>query len=547
MCKRWPIGPRKTDAPKMQLKKKYKGKHAAGSNPKPKTYPPIQQQSFGAVGMARNASEVQPSEQGPGKGHGGKIAAIVLGCVAGVLAVVYLAGLAAFNFVFMPNTTLNGADVSLKLASEVSSAYGSKVSAYQAQLSGDGIDMTIKGSEVGLSFNRDEYAKSIISQQHAYAWPLEVWQAHALEADAGATVDSAKVKSLLQSKVDEINATATQPTDATVAFSETSQRYEVVAEKLGTAIDFDVTVEKVTSELAGMPARIVLDDSCLVQASVTSDDPSLATAAENANRFMKADIQLTLGGSVAGEVTREQISTWITFDESLNATLDADKLKEWVSSEVAAKYDTRGAERTYTRPDGKQVTVAAYGNHWDSLYGWVTDEASLCESLTAAVEAGSTDPIEIPTKNTASQVPDAGRRDWGNRYLDIDLAEQHVRLYDDSGSLVWESDCVTGDHAKGYDTPAGVFALNNYRASGDVELRGATDPSTGQPSYISHVSYWMPFIENSWALHDASWRSSFGGTIYQTAGSHGCVNLPSDKAAELYNLCKVGDVVVVHY
>ena len=60
------------------------------------------------------------------------------------------------------------------------------------------------------------------------------------------------------------------------------------------------------------------------------------------------------------------------------------------------------------------------------------------------------------------------------------------------------------------------------------------------------MGYWIPFIGNSWALHDANWRSRFGGDIYQYAGSHGCVNLPADKAKELFGLCKVGDVVVVH-
>jgi lipoprotein-anchoring transpeptidase ErfK/SrfK len=30
-------------------------------------------------------------------------------------------------------------------------------------------------------------------------------------------------------------------------------------------------------------------------------------------------------------------------------------------------------------------------------------------------------------------------------------------------------------------------------------------------------------------------------------GSHGCINLPVDNAASLYDLCSVGDVVVVHY
>ncbi len=532
----------KDGLPKMQKKTKNKmGKHAASGKAANVMAVVSNGEATEQFGMPQHGSEPEPKDN-----HGAKVAAIVAGCIIGVLAVVYLAGFAAFSFVFMPNTTLNGADVSLKLASEVSATYGAKASTYQAQISGDGIDMTIKGNDINLTFDQSAYAKSIISQQHAYSWPLHIMQTHELEAAAGATFSSDKLKAALEPVVEEINATATQPTDATVAFSETTQQYEVVAEKLGTAIDFDALLEKVESELAGMPARIVLDDSCLVQASVTSEEPSLATAAENANRYMKADIPLTLSGQAAGEVTREQISTWIKLDENLNATLDEEKLKAWVKSEVAQKYDTRGSERTYTRPDGKQITVAANSSHWDSQYGWTTDENALYESLKAAIEAGSTEAIEIPTKYTASQVPDSGRKDWGNRYIDIDLTEQYVRMYDDSGSLIWESACVTGDHAKGYDTPTGVYVLNSYRASGDVELRGATDPTTGEPSYISHVAYWMPFIDNAWALHDASWRSNFGGTIYQYGGSHGCVNLPTDKAAELYNLCKVGDVVVVH-
>ena len=481
------------------------------------------------------------------KGKGGKVALIVLGVLLGIVAVAYLAGFAVFSFMFMPNTTLDGADVSLTLATDVASALETKAANYEAKVTGDGIDLTLKGADVELSFDEDAYAKSIISQQHAWSWPLHITESHVIEADAGATASEDKVKSVLQSAVDEVNKDATQPTNATIAFSETTSQYEVVAEKLGTAVDLDAIVTKVTEELAGMPATIELDDSCLVQASVTSEEPSLATAAENANRYLSADIPLTLSGQAAGEVTRAQIATWITLDDSLNATLDETKLKEWLASEVAAKYDTKGAARTYTRADGKQVTVPAGTSNWDSLYGTTVDQDSLLASIKTAVEAGSTDSIEIPTTSSANQVADSGLRDWGNRYIDVDLTQQHVRFYDDSGSIIWESDCVTGNTSQGHNTPEGVYYLNGNRATGDVELRGATDPTTGQPEYVSHVTYWMPFIGNSYAFHDASWRSNFGGTIYQYGGSHGCVNLPSSKAAELYNLCKVGDVVVVHY
>jgi lipoprotein-anchoring transpeptidase ErfK/SrfK len=43
----------------------------------------------------------------------------------------------------------------------------------------------------------------------------------------------------------------------------------------------------------------------------------------------------------------------------------------------------------------------------------------------------------------------------------------------------------------------------------------------------------MPFHDGQ-GLHDASWRTTFGGNIYQTNGSHGCVNLPEDAAQVIY-------------
>ena len=45
----------------------------------------------------------------------------------------------------------------------------------------------------------------------------------------------------------------------------------------------------------------------------------------------------------------------------------------------------------------------------------------------------------------------------------------------------------------------------------------------------------MPF-NGGIGLHDASWRGSFGGTIYKNGGSHGCINLPYSKAQAIYNI-----------
>ena len=55
----------------------------------------------------------------------------------------------------------------------------------------------------------------------------------------------------------------------------------------------------------------------------------------------------------------------------------------------------------------------------------------------------------------------------------------------------------------------------------------------------------MPF-NGGIGLHDATWRGSFGGEIYRNSGSHGCINMPYEKAKELYEKVDAGTVVHVY-
>ena len=55
----------------------------------------------------------------------------------------------------------------------------------------------------------------------------------------------------------------------------------------------------------------------------------------------------------------------------------------------------------------------------------------------------------------------------------------------------------------------------------------------------------MPFVYGQ-GLHDASWRSRFGGNIYIYNGSHGCVNMPRSEVSKLYNMVEIGTPVYVH-
>ena len=131
--------------------------------------------------------------------------------------------------------------------------------------------------------------------------------------------------------------------------------------------------------------------------------------------------------------------------------------------------------------------------------------------------------------------------DWGNTYAEVDLTGQHVYMFQE-GNLVWDAPCVTGNISKNYDTPAGIYSLT-YKEK-DRILRGAKK-ADGTYEYESHVDYWMPF-NGGIGFHDATWRSKFGGTIFQTSGSHGCINLPPEKASVLYDLIYKGMPVLCY-
>ena len=57
----------------------------------------------------------------------------------------------------------------------------------------------------------------------------------------------------------------------------------------------------------------------------------------------------------------------------------------------------------------------------------------------------------------------------------------------------------------------------------------------------------MPF-NGGIGFHDASWQPYFGGNRFREGGgSHGCINLPADKAAELYNRIDESVPIVCFY
>ena len=237
-----------------------------------------------------------------------------------------------------------------------------------------------------------------------------------------------------------------------------------------------------------------------------------------------------------GTISADELAQFVSMnEETYEVTLDQEALNEWVEN-LADGFNTVESERTYTREDGKVVTVSG------GVYGWEVDTEALRDAIIDGVKSGSSTTIDIPCSQEADVYNGPGERDWGSRYIDVDLSEQYVRFFDD-GEIIWEAPCISGKPDGVHDTNTGVYVINNKKSPEKLE-----GYENGVKIYTSYVTYWMPFVGNAIGLHDADWQPSFGGSMYANGyGSHGCVNLPPYAAAELFGIVEIGDVVVSHW
>ncbi len=220
----------------------------------------------------------------------------------------------------------------------------------------------------------------------------------------------------------------------------------------------------------------------------------------------------------------------VELDENGSLILDEKAIKEFIIK-LAEEYDTYGKEREFKSTRGDVITVKG------GTYGTQIDQKEeiifLVENLLSDAYHTETKQIHVPSyKRTAMN---RGKDDIGQTYIEVDMTEQKMYYYEE-GNLMLETDVVTGNIGRHMGTPEGVNYVYNKQTN--KILRGR--------DYASFVKFWMP-VKGNYGIHDASWRKTFGGTIYQKNGSHGCINTPSDVMEELYEMVEIGTPVVMFY
>lgn len=440
-----------------------------------------------------------------------------------LLSAAYAGGIYYYQSHFLNGTVIDRVDVSGMTIEELRG----RIEDYMLRIverktDGSTLEEDIRGKDISLTYASTEPLKELLRTQNKWAWFLP--QSSEYETEDLITYDEKKLETALRSLKGFESDFAAAPTDAYISEYTEENGFEIIPETQGNQLKWQDTLDVVKAAVSSLAENVDLDASgCYQVPMVSADDEQLLKVLEQLKKYENITITYTFGDNKE-VLDSKTISSWLHVD-GYEVTLDQDQVDAYVAA-LRKRYDSIFRSRTFITSSGKEITISSGDYGWWMNYG---QEAKELAEMIENGESGERTPVYYQT--AASY----GTPDYGTTYVEINLTAQHLYFYKD-GQRILESDFVSGNSSRGYDTPAGVYGIT-------YKQRNAT--LTGE-NYETPVSYWMPFNGNI-GLHDATWRSSFGGNIYKTSGSHGCINLPYSVAQELYGYVEKGTPVICYY
>lgn len=440
-----------------------------------------------------------------------------------LLVGIYLGVSVYFQSHFFPKTTISGIECGRQTSAYIEQHNIRVGEDYLLTLyDRDGNKYSLKGLDFNYAYISSGEEKDLLDSQNSFAWPAEISKKHNYTLSASYSFDEDSLQKNIQ-ELDIISGEHTSPEDAYLQLNSNGE-YEIVPEVMGNTPLNDQVISEITEAVAAGITEYTLTDACYENPQLLSTDSILMDAMGKINSYTAATIHYEIDG-VDENLTSEAITKMIVVKEDYQVSIDSSKIESFVQH-LASTYNTYADVRSFKTTEGDVVDIGG------GDYGWVISKSREAEQIKEDLEGGQPVSREPVYEQTAIQ---SGLDDIGNTYVEIDYSNQHLYYYKD-GELQLDTDIVSGKISNGNGSPDGIFKIV-YKQS----------PATlvGE-DYESDVKYFMPFAYNV-GIHDASWRSKFGGEIYKKSGSHGCINVPEDIARKLYKVLETGTPVVAYY
>ena len=429
-----------------------------------------------------------------------------------------------FSFITLPNTYINGKSVS----------FASRESALEA--AGDDFKLEVKGrDDRNFVLNSKDIAydakipQNASIDQNPFAWPIYLVNGKKddLKFDYNIKYDEGKLDELL--KESSLFTNVTEPEDASLVFHDGS--FDVKDAVMGNKLDYAKVKDQIVKAINSDHKDIELTDEDYQNPEVLSDSKELNDLKEDAKKIEAMNIKFNFNGFDIGLKGDDLVDMLVQKGKVFE--LDYDKLLAFMK-DVADKTDTYGTERKFNATGVGEITVNP------GVYGYLLDQTATADEVLKLFNERKSGEVE-PVYERYGYERTANGTDIGNTYIEVDISRQYLWFYK-NGELVIESPLVTGLVSPGWETNVGVGSI--LSKSTNAKLQGVD--FTGE-SYKTPVDYWMPIGWDGEGFHDAPWRGgAFGGGIYFSNGSHGCLNLPPHVAQVIYENAEIHTPVIVY-
>ncbi|WP_244835157.1 L,D-transpeptidase family protein [Clostridium sp. BJN0001] len=444
----------------------------------------------------------------------------------GLLIAVYLGMSLFFINHFYFGTKIDEINVTGKTVPEASDLLKDKIASYKLAIKergGETEDIVASDIDLNLADDGIKKIESLKNNQHAFAWPIALFSKKNRTESSLVELDEDKLEDTVDNLSCVTNEDVQKPQNASLEY-DSDGKYKIVDEVLGNQIDKSELIESIKDTvLKGNSTLDITSSSSYVAPKYTKDSSEIKDAKDTMEKYVSSKITYTIGDKKI-TADADEIKDFLKLDENCEVTFDKNNVKKFVNT-ISSAANTYAKTRKFKTTDGNEISVVG-GN-----YGWIVNKSQQIESLIDDIKKGEETEKEPEYSQKAFSHDE---NDIGNTYVELDLSKQHLWFYKD-GTLITEGDVVTGNVSRDFGTPEGTYILN-YKER-NATLKGE--------NYESKVTFWMPFNSNI-GIHDASWRSEFGGDIYKTSGSHGCVNSPYELAQAVFESIEPGTAIVVY-
>lgn len=428
--------------------------------------------------------------------------------VAAIILGVILVGFIRQNYLkshFAMNTVIQGVDCSYFDIPKATEAIAEALDNEEITLICGETTYHFKGKDFGLRMSDTKELEEILASQKESEGQNYTIQTSLI-------VEDEKVKNCLAGIKELQKENMVKPQNAHIV-KENDGTLRIESEVIGNEVEFEEALAMCKENL--IFGETTIDFNLIANVpEVSSEDEKLNANVIAINHILSTVINFELTDGSTVTLDKETMKDWVCVDENGEYYIDGKKITVFVE-ELNERVKTTGSVLMFTPSDHDPIALPVEDNRILSI--------DIEKETQQILE-------ELEKSGTYSRMPNYEQElDMAEfeSYVEIDISRQQVWFYYKGECILDGVPCVTGN-ARNHDTPTGVYYLKSK--SRNAVLRGRNDNGT---RYASPVKVWMPF-NGGIGMHDASWRTEFGGEIYKTNGSHGCVNMKLEDAEKVY-------------